>query len=220
MVKMTILPNREKWLEHRKKYIGGSDAASIIGLNPWKSNVQLWQEKTGQIVPEDISSKPYVQFGIAAEPIIRDLFQISYPQYKVEYVENNSYINDRIPWAAASLDGEITEITTGRKGIFECKTTEIVSSMAKEKWAGRLPDNYFAQLVHYLMVREDCEFAHLTALLTFKFADKEIYQQIKNYHIERAEVQADIDYLMQEGEKFWRYVERNERPPLRLPDLM
>ena len=47
--------NRKQWLEERKAGIGASDAAAIIGMNPWKTNIQLWQEKTGEVEPEDIS---------------------------------------------------------------------------------------------------------------------------------------------------------------------
>lgn len=218
-IEMLVLESREEWLEHRKKYIGGSDASAVIGVNGWKSNVDLFLEKTGQVIPEDISDKPNVRFGIDAEPVIRELFKLTYPKYKVEYIENNSWINDKYPFAAVSHDGWLTEIETGRKGIWECKTTEIVSSMAKEQWNGRLPDNYYAQLIHSLMVREDCEFAHLTALLTFKFSDKEIYQQIKNYHIERKDVLEDIEYLAQEEPQFWGYVQSGKQPPLKLPEI-
>lgn len=214
-----LLKDRDEWLHHRSKYIGGSDAACIIGLNPWKSNVDLWKEKTGKVEAEDISSKPYVQFGINAEPILRDLFRLNYPQYKLDYDENNSYLNDKYPFAAASLDGELTDITTGRKGIWECKTTEIVSSMSKEKWAGKIPDNYYCQLLHYLLVREDCEFAHLTALLTFKFEDKELYQQIKNYHIERADIAEDIAYLAEKESEFYESLKNGRCPALILPEL-
>ena len=218
-VEMLVLKDRAEWLEHRKKYIGGSDASAVIGVNGWKSNVDLWLEKTGQVIPEDISDKPNVRFGIDAEPVIRELFKLTYPKYKVEYVENNSWINDKYPFAAVSHDGWLTEIETGRKGIWECKTTEIVSSMAKEQWNGRLPDNYYAQLIHSLMVREDCEFAHLTALLTFKFNEKELYQQIKNYHIERSEVEEDIQYLAREEEKFWQHIIDKKKPALLLPNI-
>lgn len=218
-IKMVILKDRDEWLEHRKKFIGGSDAACVIGCNSWKSNVDLWEEKTGRVQPEDISDKPYVQFGIAAEPVIRELFKLTYPKYKVDYIENNSWTNSKYPFAAVSHDGWLTEIETGRKGIWECKTTEIVSSMSKEKWAGRIPDNYFAQIVHSLMVRGDCEFAHLTALLTFKFSEKEVYQQIKNYHIERSEVEEDIKYLAESEAVFWENVRNDERPDLILPAL-
>lgn len=218
-VRMIQLNSRQEWLEHRKKYIGGSDASAILGLNPYCNNVDLWKIKIGQAEQKDISDKPYVQYGVAAEPIIRELFKINYPQYQVEFVDNNSFLNDEVPYAAASLDGWLVDKETGRHGIWECKTSEIVSSMHKEKWNGRLPDNYYCQLLHYFLVRKDCEFAHLTALLTFKFGDKEIYQQIKNYHIERADVEVDIQYLANEELKFWKKVQERKLPNLILPEI-
>ena len=181
MIEMILLKDREEWLKHRMNYLGGSEASAVIGQNPYMDNVKLWQIKTGQIEPEDISDRSYVQFGIATEPLIRELFKLNYPKYEVLYEENNSFLNSEKPWSAASLDGWLVEKATGRHGIWECKTSEIVSSMHKEKWKNQIPMNYYCQLLHYLMVREDCEFAHLTALLTFKFDDEEIYQQIKNY---------------------------------------
>lgn len=219
MVEMKILASREDWLKHRMQYIGGSEASAIVGQNPYMDNVQLWMIKTGQAEPEDISDKSYVKYGIAAEPLLREIFKLNYPQYEVFYEENNSFTNDRFPFASASLDGWFIERETNRKGIWECKTSEIVSSMHKEKWQGKIPMNYYCQLLHYLMVREDCEFAHLTALLTWKFDEEEVYQQIRNYHIERKDVQADIEFLESSEKKFWKQVQGKVRPSLILPNI-
>jgi len=218
-VEMIVLKDRQEWLKNRMKYIGGSDCAAIVGQNPWKSNVDLWLEKTGQVIPPDISGNPNVEYGIEAEPIIRELFKLNYPQYEVFYIENNSWTNSKYPFAAVSHDAWLVEKATGRKGIWECKTTEIVSSMSKEKWKDQVPMNYYCQLLHSLLVREDCEFAHLTALLTWKFDDEEIYQQLKNYHIERAEVQADIEFLESSEKEFWKQVQERKRPALILPEI-
>ena len=65
--------------------IGGSDASAIVGMNPYKSNIELFEEKTGRRIPEDISDKPYVKYGTQAEPLIRALFALDYPEYKVDY---------------------------------------------------------------------------------------------------------------------------------------
>lgn len=214
-----ILDNREEWLRHRMAYLGGSEASAVVGQNPYMDNIRLWEIKTGQALPDDISDKPYVQYGIAAEPLLRELFKLNYPQYEVFYEENNSFTNDRVPWAAASLDGWIIEKDTRRNGIWECKTSEIVSSMHKEKWRDKIPMNYYCQLLHYLSVRDDCEFAHLTALLTWKFEEKEVYQQLRNYHIERSEVQADIEFLENSEKEFWKQMQSGIRPPLVLPEI-
>lgn len=54
---MIQLKDREAWLQARAGRIGGSDASAILGMNPYRTNIELWQIKTGQLVPEDISEK-------------------------------------------------------------------------------------------------------------------------------------------------------------------
>ena len=49
----TVNMPHEVWLEHRRKSIGGSDAASIIGLNPWCSPYAVWADKLGRIPPKE-----------------------------------------------------------------------------------------------------------------------------------------------------------------------
>lgn len=71
---------RTEWLQERKKGIGGSDAAAILGLNPYMSNVDLWEIKTGRKEQEDISEKECVKFGVAAEDHLRTLFALDYPR--------------------------------------------------------------------------------------------------------------------------------------------
>ena len=215
MVEMKILESREEWLKSRTR-IGGSDASAIVGLNPYKTNVELWMEKTGQTIPEDISEKPYVQYGTQAEMHLRGLFRLDFPQYQVEYVDNNMFTNSKYPWAHASLDGWLTD-HEGRKGILEIKTTEILQSMQKEKWNHRIPDNYYIQILHYLMVTE-FEFAVLKAQLKTVF-DGVPYLQTKHYTIERADVEEDIQYLANEEKKFWQHVIDRKKPNLILPSI-
>lgn len=220
---MIILKDHDEWLKNRSR-IGGSDASAVVGLNPYKTNVDLWMEKTGQIVPEDISDKPYVQYGTQAEMHLRGLFRLDFPEYKVEYIENNMFLNDKFPWAHASLDGWLertiiahdgTEVV--QRGILEIKTTEILQSMQKEKWNQRIPDNYYIQILHYLMVTE-FDFAVLKAQLKTVF-DGIPYLQTKHYFIERSDVEADIQYLAGEEKKFWKQVQERKRPALILPSF-
>lgn len=208
--------SKEEWLKHRTK-IGGSDAACILGMNPWKSNIELWLEKTGQASAPDISDKEVVKYGVAAEPLLRELFALDFPEYEVEYFGDNMILNDDFPFAAASLDGELTEKETGRKGILEIKTTNILQSMQKEKWNHRIPDNYYIQLLHYFMVTE-FDFAVLKAQLKSEF-NGEIYLQTKHYKIERTEVEEDIKFLESSERKFWKQVQDRKRPDLILPGI-
>ena len=212
---MKVLKDRAEWLKNRTK-IGGSDAAAVVGMNPYKTNVDLWMEKTGQVIPEDISDKPFVKYGTQAETHLRGLFALDFPQYIVEYVDNNMFQNDKYPWAHASLDGWMTD-QDGRKGILEIKTTEILQSMQKEKWNKKIPDNYYVQILHYLMVTE-FEFAILKAQLKTVF-DGVPYLQTKHYFIERADVEEDIQYLAEEEKKFWNQVQTGKKPNLILPEI-
>lgn len=122
----------DSWLNARHG-IGGSDASAVLGLSPYKTNVDLYLEKIGQRVPADISGEDYVRYGHDAEPLLRSLFALDHPEYKVEYFGDNMIRNEKYPWAHASLDGELTD-QDGRKGILEIKTTNILQSMQREKW--------------------------------------------------------------------------------------
>lgn len=215
-VEMKVLRSREEWLAHRMNYIGGSEISAVIGQNPYMDNQTLWEIKTGRRQPEDISSKPYVQYGTQAEMHLRGLFRLDFPKYKVGYIENNSFLNDAYPWAAASCDGWITD-ERGRRGVLEIKTTDVLSSMHKERWAGKVPMNYYCQCLMYMAVIE-AEFACIKAQMRTMFEGVP-HLQTRHYFIERADVQEDIDFLMEEGEKFWGYVQRDECPPLRLPEV-
>lgn len=216
MVKMIVLKNREEWLQYRNKRIGGSDAAAIVNKNPYRSNVELWQIKTGQLEQEDISEKPYVKYGTEAEQHLRELFKLDFPEYTMCYEENNMFLNDKYPFGHASLDGWLID-ESGRKGVWECKTTSIMQSMQKEKWRDQIPDNYYIQILHYLLITE-FDFAVLKAQLKYDF-NGEVFLQTKHYMIERAEVQEDIDYLEAEERRFWRQVQEKRKPDLKLPEI-
>lgn len=225
MVKVMVLNDREEWLKHRTR-IGGSDASAILGANPWKDNVRLWEEKVNNLPPEDISDKDCVKYGVATEPLLRELFTLDHPEYQVNYVENNMWLNDKYPYAHASLDGWLVEKSTGRKGILEIKTTEILAPGQKKKWGvpwdPALPQNYYIQILHYLMVTE-FDFAVLNAQLKQYYRDPEGEQIMEKSTrfcvVERSEIEADISYLVEKEAEFWEKVQTRKRPPLLLPDV-
>lgn len=209
-----ILPDRSAWLDARKNHIGGSDAAACVGMNPYKDNVRLWEEKMGMVLPEDISDKEYVRYGTEAEKYLRGLFALDFPEYQVLYDENNMFLNSDLPWMHASLDGELVD-QRGRHGILEIKTTNILQSMQREKWNDRIPDNYYCQILHYLAVTE-CDFAVLKARLKSEWNGELIIRE-KHYFIERSEVEEDIKMLVEAERRFWECIKSGRRPDLILP---
>lgn len=209
-----ILPDRDAWLDARKNHIGGSDAAACVGRNPYKDNVQLWEEKIGLVFPEDISDKEYVRYGTEAEKYLRALFALDHPEYQVFYDENNIFLNPKYPWMHASLDGELID-QRGRHGILEIKTTNILQSAQKKKWDNRIPDNYYCQVLHYLAVTE-YDFVVLKAQLKSEW-DGELRIEVRHYFIEREKVEEDIRELVDAEKKLWDCVESGRRPDLILP---
>lgn len=214
---MFVFESREQWLEKRKNTVGGSDASAIIGMNPYCSNVELFEIKTGKKQQADISDKPYVVYGNQAERYLRGLFRLDFPEYRVEYVENNLWKNSKYPWGHYSADGWMYD-KDGRLGILEIKTSEVLSSQHKEKWKGQhIPDNYYIQVLHGMLIME-ADFAVLKAQLKTVF-DGVPYLQTKHYFIERADVEADIQYLAEEEKKFWKQVQERKKPALILPEI-
>ena len=214
-----MIANNEEWLKARLQGIGASEASAVIGCNPYMSNVDLWRLKTGRKQAQDISSNAHVQYGHDAEGPLRELFALDYPQFEVSYGGAFDMVhNPEHPYIFATLDGRLKEKATGRLGVYEGKTTEILRSMQKEKWKDRIPDNYYVQVIHQL-IATGWEFAVLNAQMKRVF-DGDVRTETRRYFIERAEVQDDIDYLLTEEVKFWtEYVQKDLEPPLILPEI-
>ena len=214
-----IITNEAEWHAARLKGIGASEASAIIGCNPYMSNQDLWKIKTGRKTAPDISSNAHVAYGHAAEGPIRELFALDYPEFEVTY--GGAFDMVRHPtyhWLFATLDGRLVERDTGRRGVYEGKTTEILRSMAKEKWRDGVPQNYYVQNLHQLLAT-GWDFAVLHAQLK-RVWEGEIKSTRQTYRIERHEVQADLDFLLEKEVEFWeKYVQRDIMPPLILPEI-
>lgn len=135
-------PTRAEWLELRKTGIGGSDVAAIFGLSPWKSPMELFAEKTGQM-PEKKQTWAMTR-GIALEEPLARWFSET---YGVKVWRKNGLIrHPEHTWMVANIDRRVV----GQKIGVECKTA---SPFAFEKWAnGDAPIDYVMQCQHYMAV--------------------------------------------------------------------
>jgi putative phage-type endonuclease len=130
------------WLEERRKGIGGSDVAAILGLSPWKSAYQVYREKRKEV--EDFQGNEATDWGKRMEPAIRQWYSDQTGR-SVRLPDKIMY-SDKYPFMLASLDGftdcgRVVEIKTARsgKGWGEPGTNEI-------------PDYYAVQCHHYMAV--------------------------------------------------------------------
>ena len=216
MIQMRTYETREEWLKARKSYIGGSDAAAVLGMNPWMSNTELWEIKTGRRKKTFLDDNEFVKYGHAAEPLLRELFKLDYPEMEVFYEPGNMWTNDRFPFAHASLDSWLKD-EFGRLGILEIKTSNLLNKSMSDKWKDQIPDNYYLQCLHYMMVLE-ADFAIVKAQLKSE-RDGDVYLQTKHYWIERRDVEEDIETLKTAEEEFYQCILKDKEPALILPEI-
>lgn len=214
------IDNRADWLKARRNGIGASEAASVMGISRYKSNVELWEEKTGRRKPDDLTENARVNYGKAAEQQLRRLFELDYPEYLVEYDEYGMIANlpDK-PWLFATLDGALTERKTKRRGVLEIKTTELMNPGQWNDWENQIPDGYFCQVCHQLLAT-GYEFAILKAQIKYR-REGVLTLSTRHYHLERSDenVREVMELLLEKETAFWECVERDVPPPLILPEI-
>lgn len=163
---------REEWLQLRRKGIGGSDASVIMGKNPYRSILQLWEEKTGKLPVTDEGNE-YTYWGNVMEPIIRKEF-MNRTGLKVRQKHAMIFHKDH-PYLFADVDGIVTD-ERGEKCIFEAKTA---SQYKAEQWEDGVPEEYILQVQHYLEVC-GMDKAYIAALIGGnKFVFHTIYRDEK-----------------------------------------
>lgn len=215
--KVKVRHGSPEWLALRTRGIGASDAAAVLGLSNWKSNQELWEEKVGLRQPKDLSENERVKYGQAAEKHLVALFKLQYAdRYKVRVNKNVVYFRNGFQFA--SLDGELTELETGDKGVHEDKTVLADSSLVWEEWKDKIPNTYYVQVIHQLLVT-GWKFVIINP--EFRWVDKngEIATRTRRIKILAEEVAEDMQILDEAEHEFWGYVQRKERPPRALPQI-
>lgn len=137
---LDLVQGSDEWHEWRKGIVGASDSPVILGLDPWKSVYQKWQEKLGLKDPEPPTER--MLRGIELEPKARECYE------KMTGIKMNPSVfqSNFYPWMGASLDG----ISEDRSKGLEIKClSEKGHAMAKN---GEIPRNYYVQLQHLMVV--------------------------------------------------------------------
>lgn len=182
---------REVWLEHRRNAIGGSDAAAIVGLNPYASPYSVWADKTGRL-PEKPDTEAMRQGRDLEEYVAQRWCEAT--GKKVHRV-NAILLNPDIPFAHANVDRWVR----GENAGLECKTTSVMN--LKRFKNGEYPANYYVQCMHYMAVT-GAERWYLGVLV--------LNQGFYEFVIERDE--DEIAALIEQEEAFWKLVQEDAPP--------
>jgi putative phage-type endonuclease len=144
-------------LIERRKAIGASDAAAILGLSPYKTAYQVWLEKTGNLLPEGASSKA-AEAGHMLEPAVL--------QYAANYLNQPLRTQVRVAYSGGPIVATLDAITQDGLPV-EAKTAGVTGPLTGD-WGERLtdqvPEHYLVQVLCQLICT-GAERAWLFALL-------------------------------------------------------
>lgn len=183
------------WLEKRKHYVTGTDAAKLLGLSPFGGIFDVWLDKTGQ-APE-FTQNAAMRAGSAFESAILKIYAED-TDAKLEHVDGYTLVTcDKYPRLGASLDG--WNHTLGCP--VDAKNIRWKDEKWGDAWTDEFPEYYKTQLQVQMMVTGS-KFAHLAVM--FSGQDFNIYTM--EYDEELAQ------QILDASEAFWPYVENSEMP--------
>jgi len=183
--------SREDWLVQRRKTIGGSDAAGIVGLSKWASPFSVWADKTGRAAEKEDTEA--MRQGRDLESYVARRW--SEETGKRVYRLSAMLYNPQYPFAHADVD----RMVIGENAGLECKTT---FSLDLKQFNGvAFPVQHYAQCVHYLAV---------TGADRWYLAVLAYGRGFFTFVLERN--QAEIDALMSAEKAFWHQVEQDVPP--------
>lgn len=189
----------KQWVEARKNGIGGSDVASIMGLNKYSSPLNVWLVKTGREESPDLSDNQAVEWGNRLEDVVAAKFAEEHTELQVRR-RNATMVSIKRPWAFANIDRWVTD-GKGNVGILEVKT---VGMRRAADWDNGVPLYYLTQVTHYMSVT-GYQYAWVAVLIGG--------QEFREYYIERDE--QDIQAINDAVDTFWRdFVETDTAPAL------
>lgn len=187
--------DKAAWLEKRRNYVTGTDAAKLLGLSPFGGIFDVWLDKTGQ-APE-FTQNAAMRAGSAFESAILKMYAED-TDAKLEHVDGYTLVTcDRYPRLGASLDG--WNHTLGIP--VDAKNIRWKNEKWGDAWTDEFPDYYKTQLQVQMMVT-GAKFAHLAVM----FSGQDFCIYTMEYDEELAQK------IVEASEAFWPYVENSEMP--------
>lgn len=143
--------SEKEWLAYRRKGIGGSDVAALLGISPWRTARDLYYDKLNIAAVEDNEENwVALEMGHLLEPLVAKIFQHR-TGYKI-YQVKKMFQHPKYPWMLADVD-YFVELPDGTTAILEIKTTNY---NAKDHWwlngEETVPVYYETQGRHYMAV--------------------------------------------------------------------
>ncbi len=202
-MKRITCKDKAEWLTHRPHGLYGSDAAAIAGETKWKNRMDVYLEKIEAKTGPDLSGNPKVQYGVDAEEPLRQMFALDFPNLEIYSVPWEILINDEHDFLRATVDGLLIDVE-GSLGVLEIKTATIRDQDGWGEWDDKIPQNYYCQVLHYMLVT-GAKFAWVKAYLRYDpyWTNGIPRAKVEHYRLDRVYLEDDIKILRDAEIKFW-----------------
>lgn len=184
----------EEWKQIRSNGIGGSDVGALLGVNKWRTPIDVFIDKTKG---SEFSGNTFTHWGHMLENVV-------FKEFQSKHQELNCYT---VPFtmkkgnAVANVDGMVFDKQLCKYGVLEIKTTSTFNS---KEWEGEeIPQSYYAQVQHYLYVT-GLDYAYIACLIGGN--------KYKEFFVERNE--DDIKLISETIENFWNENILKNIPPM------
>jgi putative phage-type endonuclease len=192
--------DKTDWLKARKKGLGGSDIGAIVGVNPYKTPLQVWEEKRSESIEQFDNESMY--WGRKLEPVIRQRY--SDETGREVLVPTEILVHPKYDFMLANIDG-----FTRDKRIIEIKTSAYPNGFG-EPGTDEIPLHYLYQIFHYMIVTG------------YSVADVPVLIGGRDFRI--YEVQADDELqqmIIAKEAEFWELVKSGVPPaPVNYADVV
>ena len=229
VIARTDVMSHEEWLEARSKGIGGSDAGTILGVNPYKGVYSLWAEKTGR-TPDVFKGNEATRLGQAFERPIAEQYAKQIADQNIAVVAWPVLLQGKDEWQLANVDfllcyvtdynahdfelGKVNDyygddLPLGTRGILEIKTTGLVGRGNAEAWEDdQVPASYRAQGAHYANVTKISDVTFVCLIGGRGLVERQVRYTL-----------AELDSLSNAENAFWQMVQGDVEPVAEGNDL-
>jgi len=229
VVTRTDILSHDEWLEARSKGLGGSDAGTILGTNPYKGRLELWLERTGRIT-NTFQGNEATRLGQAFERPVAEIYAQMIAPQGLTVVAWPVLLQGNIEFQLANVDfficrvsdlnvhefelGKVNDyqgadLPVGTCGILEVKTTGLSGRGNSRAWENnQVPSGYYAQGCHY---------ASITGIRDVTFVCLIGGQGIVTRDV--TYIDAEIDALVEAEVEFWHQIHSDIEPQATENDL-
>ncbi len=168
------MENKQEWLRERKSYIGGSDLGAICGLNPYRTALDVYLDKTSDDMSEETNAA--MRWGNLLEEAVARAYSED-TGYTVT-IEPNTIYHPKYSFLGANIDRWVGD----KEYVLECKTAGFTK--AKE-WGDsgtdQIPESYLIQVAYYAAI---CDMPKVDIAVLIGGQDFRIYTYERNKELE------------------------------------